>query len=251
MPAPVPTGTAETVVPACSRRLHNRRRPNRLRVEPDLLPRPAIRDLGGHLRPACSVSGMSRDCGARSTRSRCCGLVGSRGPRLRSSPGRWSLFRWSRRRLRPAGEGRNSLGAPIIEALFATLAMSKRFCARGNLFPPCSRLGGARPRAMIIIRTEGPVKPMLRISRRRFIVAAGAPAVLALAVSGILVAQGAKASNTIVIDVNAAKNLGAVPSIANGLNTATFDGHLNDSASTTAIAAAGVTALRYPGGSTA
>jgi hypothetical protein len=92
---------------------------------------------------------------------------------------------------------------------------------------------------------------MLRISRRRFIVAAGAPAVLALAVSGILVAQGAKASNTIVIDVNAAKNLGAVPSIANGLNTATFDGHLNDSASTTAIAAAGIDALRYPGGSTA
>ncbi len=80
---------------------------------------------------------------------------------------------------------------------------------------------------------------------------AGIPAVLALTAGGFLLAQGAKASNTIAIDVNAAKSLGTVSSVANGLNTATFDGHLNDSASTSAIAAAGITALRYPGGSTA
>jgi cellulase/cellobiase CelA1 len=92
---------------------------------------------------------------------------------------------------------------------------------------------------------------MLRISRRRFAVAAGVPALLALTAGGFLLAQGAKASNTIAIDVNTTKNLGTVSNYATGLNTATFDGHLNDSASTSAIAAAGVTALRYPGGSTA
>ena len=92
---------------------------------------------------------------------------------------------------------------------------------------------------------------MLRITRRRFVVAAGVPAVLALTAGGFLLAQGAKASNAIAINIDAAKSLGTVPNIANGMNTATFDGHLNDSASTTAIAGAGIDALRYPGGSTA
>jgi hypothetical protein len=104
---------------------------------------------------------------------------------------------------------------------------------------------------------------MSRTSRRRFIAAASAPAVLALAVGGFLyahgkannavtmVAQAANGSNAIAVNVNAADVLGTVPSIANGLNTATFDAHLNDSATTTAIAAAGIDALRYPGGSTA
>lgn len=92
---------------------------------------------------------------------------------------------------------------------------------------------------------------MLRISRRRFALTAGVPALLAATAGGFLLAQGAKASNTIAIDVNTTRNLGTVSNFANGLNTATFDGHLNDSASTSAIAAAGITALRYPGGSTA
>jgi Cellulose binding domain len=106
---------------------------------------------------------------------------------------------------------------------------------------------------------------MSRTSRRRFIAAAAAPAVLALAAGGFLyahgkannavamVAQAANGSSTIAngiaISVNAADVLGTVPDIANGLNTAVYDGHLNDSASTTAVAAAGITALRYPGGS--
>lgn len=92
---------------------------------------------------------------------------------------------------------------------------------------------------------------MLRISRRRFAMAAGIPTVLALTAGGFLLAQGAKASNSIAIDVNTTKSLGTVSSVANGMNTATFDGHLNDSASTTAIAGANIDALRYPGGSTA
>jgi alpha-L-arabinofuranosidase len=101
------------------------------------------------------------------------------------------------------------------------------------------------------IRTEGPAEPMPRISRRRFAVAAGVPAVLALTAGGFLLAQGAKASSTIAIDVNAAQSLGTVSNVATGLNTATFDGHLNDSAVIPALTGAGVDALRYPGGSTA
>ena len=117
---------------------------------------------------------------------------------------------------------------------------------------------------------------MFPTSRRRFIVAATAPAVLALTVGGFLVAHGAKANNavainttannavanntvannatannTVAIKVNAADVLGTVPGIADGLNTPVYDGHLNDSASTTAIASAGIEALRYPGGSIA
>lgn len=107
---------------------------------------------------------------------------------------------------------------------------------------------------------------MFRTSRRRVIVAATAPAVLALTLGGFLVAHGAKANNTIAISttannaiannavaikVNAADVLRTVPGIADGLNTAVYDGHLNDSASTTAIARAGIDALRYPGGSIA
>ncbi len=102
---------------------------------------------------------------------------------------------------------------------------------------------------------------MFRTSRRRFIVAATAPAVLALTLGGFLLAYGARANNTIAINttannaiairVNAADVLGTVPGIADGLNTEVYDSHLNDSASTTAIARAGIGALRYPGGSIA
>ncbi|QMU78425.1 cellulose-binding protein [Streptacidiphilus sp. PB12-B1b] len=91
---------------------------------------------------------------------------------------------------------------------------------------------------------------MHRRSRRRFLVATTAPAVLALTVGGFLLAQGAKASSTIAVEVNAASSLGTVPSTANGINTGVFDGQLNDSATTSALKSAGVDALRYPGGST-
>ena len=88
------------------------------------------------------------------------------------------------------------------------------------------------------------------ISRRRLVVATTGPALAALALGGVLVAQGAKASGTISVTVNAASGLGTVPSTANGVNTAVFDGDLNDAAASTALQNAGVDALRYPGGST-
>jgi hypothetical protein len=92
---------------------------------------------------------------------------------------------------------------------------------------------------------------MSRISRRRFVVAATAPAVLALTVGGFLAAQGAKASSpSSAITVNASGGgLGTVPSTAEGVNTAVFDGHLNDASAATALSNAGVDTLRYPGGS--
>ena len=91
---------------------------------------------------------------------------------------------------------------------------------------------------------------MFRMSRRRFVVAATGPAVAALVVGGFLVAQGATASGTVAVTVDASSLLGTVPSSANGVNTAVFDGHLNDASAATALAGAGVDALRYPGGST-
>jgi alpha-L-arabinofuranosidase len=91
---------------------------------------------------------------------------------------------------------------------------------------------------------------MPRISRRRFVVAATGPAVLALIAGGFLVAQGAKADNTIAVEVNAGSSLGTVPSTGLGINTGVYDGDLNNSAASAALSNAGVDALRYPGGST-
>ena len=82
------------------------------------------------------------------------------------------------------------------------------------------------------------------------VVAATGPAVAALVVGGFLVAQGATASGAVAVTVDASSVLGTVPSTANGVNTAVFDGHLNDATAATALAGAEVDALRYPGGST-
>ena len=74
---------------------------------------------------------------------------------------------------------------------------------------------------------------MSRISRRRFVVAATGPAVLALTVGGFLVAQGAKASDAINVSVEANTGLGTIPGGAVGVNTAVFDGDLNDGSAAT------------------
>ncbi|WP_188317024.1 cellulose binding domain-containing protein [Solihabitans fulvus] len=51
------------------------------------------------------------------------------------------------------------------------------------------------------------------------------------------------------VTVNADAGVGAVPSNGIGLNTAVYDGHMNDSVIPGLVKAAGITALRYPGGS--
>lgn len=81
---------------------------------------------------------------------------------------------------------------------------------------------------------------------------------VALGVGGLMVASGlaaiplalsASAATTATVTVAAGTSLGTVPATAFGLNTAVFDQYLTDSSATTLMKAAGVTQLRYPGGS--
>ncbi|QUQ64274.1 cellulose binding domain-containing protein [Kutzneria sp. CA-103260] len=73
--------------------------------------------------------------------------------------------------------------------------------------------------------------------------------VMVVAAAGLAgpTAAGTTASTT--VSVNATGGLGAIPSNAIGLNTAVYDGHMNDPAIRGLVKAAGITALRYPGGS--
>ncbi len=57
------------------------------------------------------------------------------------------------------------------------------------------------------------------------------------------------ATNSVAVSVNATTGLGTVPSNGVGLNTAVYDGYMNDAAAPSLIKAAGINALRYPGGS--
>lgn len=57
------------------------------------------------------------------------------------------------------------------------------------------------------------------------------------------------ATSSASVTVNATAGLGAVPAHAIGLNTAVYDGAMNDAAIPALLKAAGIDALRYPGGS--
>jgi hypothetical protein len=59
----------------------------------------------------------------------------------------------------------------------------------------------------------------------------------------------AATTTTATVTVNASDDLATIPGNAIGLNTAVYDGHMNDAAIPTLLKAAGVTAMRYPGGS--
>jgi hypothetical protein len=73
---------------------------------------------------------------------------------------------------------------------------------------------------------------------------------LAAAGLGAWLAQPAEAQTlTANVTVNATAGIGAIPAHAIGLNTAVYDGHMSDTAITPLLKAAGVNALRYPGGS--
>ncbi len=58
------------------------------------------------------------------------------------------------------------------------------------------------------------------------------------------------AARTGQVTINANQSLGTLTNASKGLNTAVWDSHMTDSASTTAVKNAGITILRYPGGST-
>ena len=72
--------------------------------------------------------------------------------------------------------------------------------------------------------------------------------IAAVALSAVSAAP-AGAATAVAVTVNATAGLGAIPSNAIGLNTAVYDGNMNDAAAPGLIKAGGFTALRYPGGS--
>jgi len=75
-------------------------------------------------------------------------------------------------------------------------------------------------------------------------------ALLVAAFLGVIHSRPADAASlTASVTVNATAGLGAVPAHAIGLNTAVYDGDMNDTAIAGLLQAAGVDALRYPGGS--
>src|SRR5215475_9828877 len=62
-------------------------------------------------------------------------------------------------------------------------------------------------------------------------------------------AAPASAATAVAVTVNATAGLGTIASNAIGLNTAVYDGNMNNAAQPGLIKAGGFTALRYPGGS--
>ena len=95
------------------------------------------------------------------------------------------------------------------------------------------------------------LKPRFR--RRRFLSRAlTAAAGVALAAAGLAApaAQPAAAATlTDAVTVNATSGLGTIPSDAIGLGTAVYDSYMNDAPIPGLLKAAGIDALRYPGGS--
>ncbi len=69
----------------------------------------------------------------------------------------------------------------------------------------------------------------------------------AMAAAGAAPASGATLTDSVT--VNATSGLGTIPSDAIGLNTAVYDSYMNDTPIPGLLKAAGIDALRYPGGS--
>ena len=74
-----------------------------------------------------------------------------------------------------------------------------------------------------------------------------------MAVAGLVsvgpAAPPAAAQTAASVTVNATSGLGTIPADAIGLNTAVYDGYMNDTPIPGLLKAAGIDALRYPGGS--
>src|SRR5689334_15587684 len=87
---------------------------------------------------------------------------------------------------------------------------------------------------------------MRAIKRGSLIVAA---ALLGLSGAAGVVGSTPAWAATATVSVNATSGLGTVPAHGIGLNTAVYDSDMNDAAIAPLLKAAGVTAMRYPGGS--
>ncbi len=70
---------------------------------------------------------------------------------------------------------------------------------------------------------------------------------------GLLLSVGpaGHAQTSTAVTVNATSSLGVIPATAFGINTAIWDGNLLDAAVINSVSSVGITAMRYPGGSTA
>ena len=75
--------------------------------------------------------------------------------------------------------------------------------------------------------------------------------VAALAAAGAagMASTTAQAAPAVSVTVDAGTSLGTVPDTGVGMNTAVYDGHMNDPAAASLLKAAGIQQLRYPGGS--
>ncbi|HEX4700887.1 MAG TPA: cellulose binding domain-containing protein [Pseudonocardiaceae bacterium] len=83
----------------------------------------------------------------------------------------------------------------------------------------------------------------------RLMAGLGAAVLGSALLTGFLATGSTAATSTDTVTVNATAGLGTIPSNAIGLNTAVYDSHMNDTAIPPLIKAAGIDALRYPGGS--
>jgi hypothetical protein len=83
--------------------------------------------------------------------------------------------------------------------------------------------------------------------RRRWLLAAAV--LLAAGMAATSTASTASAQTAATVTVNATDDIGTIPSNAIGLNTAVYDSDMNDAAIPPLLKAAGIDALRYPGGS--
>ncbi|HEY3872073.1 MAG TPA: cellulose binding domain-containing protein [Actinocrinis sp.] len=86
------------------------------------------------------------------------------------------------------------------------------------------------------------------VFRSRYTALASSLAVIGAAALPGVAASPAAAATAVAITVNGTTGLGAVPNNAIGLNTAVYDGNMNDAAAPGLLKTAGIDALRYPGG---
>src|SRR5215471_2823728 len=84
---------------------------------------------------------------------------------------------------------------------------------------------------------------------RGVLVVLSAMAAAGAAFVGPAIQQAAAQTLTDSVTVNATSGLGTIPADAVGLNTAAYDGYMNDTPIPGLLKAAGIDAMRYPGGS--
>jgi hypothetical protein len=99
------------------------------------------------------------------------------------------------------------------------------------------------------VGTTRPRRRELMDHPRRAPLAWAATALLALLGAGLAAGPDASAATTASVTVDAGQVLATVPSAGVGTNVAVYDGNMNDSAVPGLLSAAGIKAVRYPGGS--